>query len=156
GAGAGTPAAPAAPTPGTKPAAPAPDPAAGEWAQKVGKLVTALKQASGAKLDELIAEYTTAQGAEYTEALGRSLPDLTRDGQEKARAALTVRMQRMKAGTLRDWLQNRKPEYAEVRAAAARACTSKNDLSLVPDLIDALADDEPAVRTAAHDSLRAL
>jgi HEAT repeat protein len=47
-------------------------------------------------------------------------------------------------------------QNAEVRRAAALACTIKEDRTLIPSLIGLLNDSEPRVGRAAHAALKAL
>jgi hypothetical protein len=100
-----------------------------------------------------LAKLRDGNGTTYTEELAASIPKLAGTTQAKARQALAERLARMKADTLRNKLQE---ANAEIRRAAAAACSRKEMKSLIPDLIPLLEDSEQAVARAAHSSLRTL
>lgn len=101
----------------------------------------------------LITKLKDGKGAVYTDALAASIPQLTGGTRVQARDALAERLARMKAGTLRDKLQD---DNAEVRRAAAVACYMKDEKSLTPDLIALLEDKEGPVARAAQAVLKEL
>jgi HEAT repeat protein len=71
----------------------------------------------------------------------------------QARDALAERLTRMTTATLQGELQS---NNAEVRRAAALASAMKDELALVPDLIERLDDSDKAVRRAAAIGLASL
>jgi HEAT repeat protein len=73
--------------------------------------------------------------------------------QYQARDALTQRMTRMKATTLRDKLQD---DNVEVRRAAALACGRKKEAEHIPELLQLLDDPELLVIQAARKALKEL
>jgi HEAT repeat protein len=112
-----------------------------------------LIRADGDSQEEVLARLKDAKGVAHTEAIALAIPQLPDAMQAKARAALTERMTRMTAQTLRDKFEQ---DDAEVRQAAARACAAKEARDLIPDLIALLDDPEPAVVQAAYGSLKQL
>ena len=69
------------------------------------------------------------------------------------RDALAARLARMKANTLKNYLED---EDAEIRRAAALACATKDTKEHIPALIRLLSDPEPVVLRAAHAALKTL
>jgi hypothetical protein len=115
-----------------------------------------LKELTEAKAEEqsrIIERLQSGKGVAYSDALAVAIPRLQGDLREQARQALARRLARMKAGTLRDKMQE---DDAEVRLAAARACLIKAAVENTEDLIGLLDDSEPAVVQAAHEALRKL
>ncbi len=116
-------------------------------------LVNALLKVDDAERSALLAKYRDEKGAAYTDALAAAARKWTGESQREAREALAKRLTRMKAATLSNML---KDEDREIRRAAALACGAKAEKACIPDLIEALRDDEDAVVEAAHASLREL
>jgi HEAT repeat protein len=85
--------------------------------------------------------------------LALAIPKLSGDIQQQARDALTERLTRMTAATLRDKLQDDNPE---VRCAAALACGRKIAREHIPDLLQLLDDPEMAVVQSARVALTEL
>jgi hypothetical protein len=110
-----------------------------------------LVSAPAARQSELFEKYRKTSGVAYTQALATAIPQLSGEVQEKARATLALRLQRMTAETLRARLRDDDPE---IRRACARACALKGDSEFVPDLIARLEDGDPWVvleaKTALH------
>jgi hypothetical protein len=113
----------------------------------------ALIHASAANQRRLIDEYRDHKGPAYTEALGEAIPHLAAELRAQARDALAERLTRMTTATLQGELQG---GNTEVRRAAALASAMKEELALVPDLIDRLDDSDKAVRRAAAIGLASL
>jgi HEAT repeat protein len=88
---------------------------------------------------------------EYTEALAFAIPRLEGDVKQKARAALTARLIRLKAESLTKYLEDEEPE---IRRAAALACAAKGVRPAIPKLIARLRDREEIVVQAAHTALK--
>jgi HEAT repeat protein len=125
-------------------------PAGGDEAER---LAQQLVQAPAGQRDELLTELRDHKGVVYTDALASAIPRLKGAVQASAREALASRMMRMTAATLRDKLQD---SDLEIRRAAVRACPSKEDAALIPDLIPLLDDPEAAIRRLAHRALKTL
>jgi hypothetical protein len=123
------------------------------YEQQIAKLRDQLLKAAPIDQPSLVDRLRDAKGSANTEALAEAIPQLLGDVKSKASEALTQRLARMTAETLRDKL---KDENLEVRRAAALACAMKEDRSLIPDLINLLEDRESRVERAAYASLRAL
>jgi hypothetical protein len=123
------------------------------YEQQIAKLRDQLLKAAPIDQPSLVDRLRDAKGSANTEALAEAIPQLVGDVKSKASEALTQRLARMTAETLRDKL---KDENLEVRRAAALACAMKEDRSLIPDLISLLEDRESRVERAAYASLRAL
>jgi HEAT repeat protein len=117
------------------------------------KLSQELLQAAGSRQEQLLARLRDNKGVAYTDALAAAIPQLKGAVRNKAREALAERLSRMTASTLRDKLAD---EDAEIRRAAALACTVKGDKDFVPDLIRLLDDSVPAVARAALAALKEL
>jgi len=117
------------------------------------RLSAELVRAPGARQGELIEEFKTHKGPEYTEALVGAIHKLDGETREKVRDALAERLTRMTAATLRDRLQD--PDR-EMRSAAALACGMKEDKTFVPDLINLLTDPDGRVAQAARVALESL
>jgi hypothetical protein len=98
------------------------------------------------------------KGAVHTEALAAAIPLLNAEMRRKARDALAAREARMRLDTIGRDLHD---ENAEIRGAAARACslkqgTNKETRQFIPQLIGLLSDQDVLVARAAHDSLKDL
>ncbi len=111
-----------------------------------------LVNAKGGEQMSVLARLRDAKGIENTDALALAIPKLSGDIRKQARDALTQRLTRMTAATLRDKLQE---DSIEVRCAAALACGRKNAKEHIPDLLQLLDDPEgdvlQAVRVALSD-----
>jgi hypothetical protein len=125
------------------------DPVAAE-ARRLG---AELLKASGQAQENLLEQLKEGKGSGYTEALATAIPQLKGAVKTKARDALSERLARMTASTLREKMQD---STAEIRRSAALASAMKAEKQLVPDLIGLLEDDEPAVARAAHAALKHL
>jgi hypothetical protein len=102
---------------------------------------------------QVIARYKDNKGVLFTQALASAIPRLEGKIKDQARDALVERLTRMTANTLRAKLAD---ADVEVRAAAALACGTKEDVQHVPDLIPLLRDNQDRVVQAAHVALRTL
>jgi hypothetical protein len=125
----------------------------GDLLANAAQLTRELVQATGARQNELLNRLREHKGAAYTEALAAAIPQLSGMSKTRARDALAERLARMTAATLRDKF---KDDNAEVRRAAALACTVKADKQFIPDLIALLRDRERTVARAAHAALKEL
>jgi HEAT repeat protein len=105
------------------------------------------------KQSALIEEYKTTRGADYTFALCKAIPKLSAPVQDKARAALAERLERLTINSVRTYLTD---EDTELRRAAASAAGRKGKDEIVPDLIRLLKDSDTAVADAAHEALKRL
>jgi hypothetical protein len=94
-----------------------------------------------------------ARGAEQTAGLVRSIPRLDADKQKQARDALSERLTRMTAETLRRQMKDSDPE---LRRGAVLAAAMKEDKAHVPDLIDRITDPADIVVRAARAGLKSL
>ncbi len=119
-------------------------------ADKLGK---ELPNAAAARQLDIIRKLQETKGPEFTQALTDAIPKLSGATQTKAREALADRLTRMRATTLKSYLEG---DNAELRRAAATACGSKGVKELVPDLIALLTKEDGEVAQAAHDALKAL
>jgi hypothetical protein len=108
---------------------------------------------SGERQRSALGRLRESKGVAYTEALAGAIPRLEGDIKGKAREALAERLGRMKATTLRSYLED---EDSELRRAAALACAVKESKELIPDLIRLLNDPEPTVDRAAYAALKDL
>jgi hypothetical protein len=124
-----------------------------EFQKEVVRLSAAVIDASRDERSTIVARYRDAKGGIYTEALARCAEKLADDAQREVRAALSKRLTRMTAATLREML---KDPRREIRLAAANASGLKEDRQLVPDLIEVIADAESLVVDAARTSLKSL
>jgi hypothetical protein len=93
------------------------------------------------------------RGDTWTEALVTATNRLEADRLKEARQALAERLTRMSAATLR-WMA--KADEPELRRGAVLAMGMKDDKAHVPDLIDALLDDEEVVVRAAKAGLKSI
>jgi len=117
------------------------------------RLTDELIKAPANKQEPLIDKLKDGKGVVYTEALAAAIPHLTGSTRTHARDALAERLTRMKAGTLRDKLQD---EDVEVRRAAVVACYMKDDKEHIPDLIAMLEDKDEVVLRSAVLALKSL
>ncbi len=120
---------------------------------EAAKLSSALIFAPPDHQAETVARYRDEKGVAYTEALAEAVPQLQGALQRKAREALADRLARMTVTTLRDRLNDTRPE---VRRAAVLARATKNDRDAVSDLIPSLADEDENVIRAAKAALKSL
>ena len=117
------------------------------------KLGDDLVEAKGERRTAVLERMRDTRGVAYTEALVATISRLDGDARKDARVALAERLTRMKADTLRGYLDDDEPE---IRRAAALATAAKKNLSHVPDLIRRLSDPELIVRRAARHALEKL
>lgn len=94
------------------------------------------------------------KGVVYTQALALAANRLDGVRLQEIRTALAERLANMSADTLRTYA--RVKEDPELRRAAVLAMAMKDDKNHIPDLIDALLDDEEMVVRAAKAGLKAL
>jgi hypothetical protein len=119
----------------------------------VAGLADDLVQSTGSRHTLLLKHMRDGKGRLFTEALAQAMPRLIGEQQQKARAALTERLTRMKAETLANYLEDKD---AEIRRAAALACANKADKALISRLIPRLRDSERGVAEAVHSALKDL
>jgi HEAT repeat protein len=119
----------------------------------VARLSDELVKAQGDEQRAVLARLRDAKGIDHTDALALAIPQLSGDIQHEARDALTARLTRMTAVTLRDKLQE---DNVEVRCAAALACGRKIAKERIPDLLQLLDDPEMDVIQSARAALTEL
>lgn len=117
------------------------------------RMAADLATSPSSRFSLLLHNYRIGKGAEFTEALGLAIPQLSGDSQRKVRETLADRLTRMKESTLKDYLSD---DVLEIRVAAARACANKGSKSLIPNLIPLLRDTRGGVAEAAHQALKDL
>jgi hypothetical protein len=118
--------------------------------KSAAKLGDDLVRAKGERRAEVLKQMRDTRGVAYTEALVATISRLDGDARKEARVALAERLTRMKADSLREYLDDDEPE---IRRAAALATAAKKNRSHVPALIRRLGDPEAIVRRAAHHAL---
>lgn len=94
-----------------------------------------------------------SRGGNYTLALVNAANRLEGDRLKQTRDALAERLTRMTADTLRSMAKSEEPE---LRRAALLAMAMKDEKKHIPDLIEAVSDDEEIVVRAARAGLRSL
>jgi hypothetical protein len=127
-----------------RPNSPAEDPKA---------LAAELVGAMGLEWDTLLTKARDAKATAYTQAIVLAIGSLEGDRLKQARGALIERLTRSSPESLRATV---KGENAELRRAAVLAMTIKDDKKHIPDLIDALLDEEEFVVRAAQAGLKVL
>lgn len=115
------------------------------------RLADTLCQGGPRTREELIEKFKTAKDVEFTEALAIAAAKLTGDWQAKVREAFAIRLTRMTAATLTDYLRD---PNREIRRAAALACGTKESKAHIHELIRLLADDDSLVAQGARVSLK--
>jgi hypothetical protein len=120
---------------------------------QAARLGAELVRARGPEQEKALRRLQRAEGRPYTLALARAIPQLPEAARARAREALAGRLAGLTAPALRDRLQD---ADAEVRRAAADACSRKPAKGFVPDLIALVADPDAEVAQAARRALRAL
>jgi HEAT repeat protein len=116
-------------------------------------LTKALVQAPAGKQAALIKEYAAGKGEKYSVAFADAIPQLRGVNQSRVREALDERLASLTVESIVTYL---KCKNAELRRAAAVAVGLRDELSLIPDLIDRLGDANEAVWLAAVQSLQLL
>jgi HEAT repeat protein len=124
-----------------------------ELTAEVTRMSEELVTAKGEEQLAVLARLRDSKGTDNTDALALSIPKLSGNAQSQARDALTQRLTRMTAATLRDKLQD---DSVEVRRAAALACGRKNAKEHIPDLLQLLDDAEMDVVQSARLALKEL
>jgi hypothetical protein len=124
-----------------------------ELTTEVARMSEELVTAKGDEQLALLARLRDSRGTDNTDALALAIPKLLGDTQRQARDALTQRLTRMTAATLRDKLQD---DNVEVRRSAALACGRKNAKEHIPDLLQLLDDAEMEVVQSARTALKEL
>jgi hypothetical protein len=120
---------------------------------EVGKVCDELVNAKGDEQTAILARLRDAKDNDSTDALALVIPRLSGDIQQHARDALTARLTRLSAATLRDKLQD---DRMEVRCAAALACGRKIAREHIADLLQLLDDPEMEVVQSARVALTEL
>ena len=124
-----------------------------ELTTQIARMSEELVAAKGEEQLAVLARLRDSKGADNTDALALAIPKLSGDTQRQTRDALTQRLTRMTAATLRDKLQD---DSVEVRRAAALACGRKNAKEHIPDLLQLLDDVEMEVVQSARMALKEL
>jgi hypothetical protein len=118
-----------------------------------GRLAADVAAASGNRRAELIQLLQETKGVPYTQALVQAIAGLDGQSRAQARDALTERLTRMTARTLRRYLA---ADDRELRSAAALAAAMKEDTGFIADLIGLLRDRDARVVQAARVALGSL
>jgi hypothetical protein len=116
-------------------------------------LAEELLKARDGEREAILEKFRMGKGVEFTEALVNAIRQLGGDARKQARETLALRLARMKAETLAEYLQD---EEAEIRSAAALACAKKQLKPEIPQIIPLLRDPERIVSSAARDALKQL
>ncbi len=116
-------------------------------------LAAELVGAQGLEWDTQLTKARDANASIYTQALVIAISRLDGDRLKQARETLAERLTRMTSETLRT---SAKSENAELRRAAVLAMSLKNDKKHIPDLIDAILDEEEMVVRTARTGLKSL
>ncbi|MHB1426853.1 MAG: HEAT repeat domain-containing protein [Gemmataceae bacterium] len=123
------------------------DPEFGTDATEAPRLSAELTTATGLEQTSMLVRLRDAKGVENTDALALAIPKLSGQLKQQTRDALTQRLARMTAATLRDKLQD---DNDEVRCAAVLACGRKKAKEHIPDLLQLLDDPEMDVILSAR------
>jgi hypothetical protein len=113
------------------------------------ELVEEAGRERGPRLKLILTELGKRPGDAALGALGSAAATYEGDVQKQARTLLDHQLAGLAAEVVKEKLRD---DRAEVRAAAARAVGTRS-LHAESTLIDLLADEEPGVRQAAHDTL---
>jgi HEAT repeat protein len=116
-------------------------------------LVGQLIKAPAARRVNLIMKYRDNKERAYGDALEQAIPRLPNAAKAQAREALADRLARQAGTEIAEKLQG---ESVEARRAALAACITKEEKSLVGQIIPVLDDDDPAVARLAHRALKTL
>jgi hypothetical protein len=116
------------------------------------KLLAELPRAKPQRQEQIIQrlQETIDASGSFTDALLTGIRTTDGELRDKLREALSQRLSRQSTTAVREWLGD---SDADARAAAARAAAIKDEKSLVPELIELLADKEDSVATAAENAL---
>jgi hypothetical protein len=145
--------------PATQPRVPQPKAKPGREGnpREAAALQEELRTAIGDRVDEILDLLEKTRGGDYTTALVNALGFARAEVKTLVREALTRRLTRMNAKTLRDYLTHDEPGC---RRAAAHAIVQKNDKEtskeLTPDLIFMLRDKVPDVKEEAYQTLKTI
>jgi hypothetical protein len=101
----------------------------------------------------VLSKLRDSKGSTYTEALVTAVNRMEGDRLKQGREALAERLTRMTAETLRAMA---KSDEAELRRGAFLAMAMKDEKAFIPDLIEAIRDDEEIVVRAAKAGLKSL
>jgi hypothetical protein len=126
-----------------------PGPTGSEAAALAGDLMRSAEKDWLAVLKKL----RDAKGPVYTQALVAAVARLDAERRPAAREALAERLTRMTASSLRTMARDEEPE---LRRASVLAMAMKDEKAHIPDLINALLDDEDLVIRAAKAGLKSL
>jgi hypothetical protein len=120
---------------------------------EAAKLAEALLKVPAAGWAKALEQLRDGKGSDFTTALVLVIGQTDGDRRKAARDALSERLTRMSAATLRTLLSEKD---IELRRAAALACAMKDDKAHIPDLIDRIEKDEEFVVKAARAGLKSL
>jgi hypothetical protein len=118
-----------------------------------GRLCRQLRTLDPLRREALLHQMREGKEPANTLAIAWAIPNLPEGSKEQARTALTERLMRLPSESLREQLGEKDPE---IRQAAVRACTRKEDKAFVPDLIAMLDDGESRVAKTAEGGLQSL
>lgn len=125
----------------------------GVTGSEVGTLAGELLRATDKEWAAVLKTLREGKGSVYTQALVTAMGRLDGDRLKAAREALAERLTRMTAETLRAMAKSDEPE---LRRGAVLAMAMKDDKAHIPDLVDALLDDEDLVVRASRAGLKSL
>jgi hypothetical protein len=111
------------------------------------RLSNRLVEASPAKRQQVLEEFKTGKGVQYTEALSLAISRLDGEAREKTRDTLAERLTRMSARQLGEYMKDENPE---IRRGAVMAIYMKDLSEHVPLLIERLGDGDSGVARAAQ------
>lgn len=112
-----------------------------------------LLKARGSRLDQILELLEVTKGSEYTTALVDALGQLRGEAREKTRTALSRRLSRMTAKTLREYLKH---PNVDCRIAAVQAAGLKDEKELIPELLPLLKHRDIDLQEAAYLALKKL
>jgi hypothetical protein len=127
-------------------------PSEAERTASIERLTTSLVRVLPDWQEPMLLRLRDGNGAPYTDALVSVIGKL-KTSQPRAREVLAERLGRETVEALRESLRSKN---LEVRQAAAQACLSKKDRTLVPDLIALLEDDDDGVMRSAYQALTSI
>jgi hypothetical protein len=122
----------------------------GNFSPESKRLLAEFQSANPEMQSQLIDEYREKKGALYSETLAALAGTLTGEKQRQARDALSNRLTRMTAKTLKSFLSDPDREF---RRAACLAIALKPEASLIAEVIERLEDNEEIVWSTARAAL---
>jgi hypothetical protein len=118
-----------------------------------GALASSLGRVEEKEVPAVLKKLRETRGGDFTEALVNAVNRVEGDRLKLAREALAERLSRMTGGTLKTMAKSDEPE---LRRGAVLAMAMKDDKKHIPDLIEAILDEEDLVVRAARAGLKSL